>query len=354
MVHLAAAPELGVTLLAGASRSQRYRASAAFLAAGAVIGCGSGQTVILASAGSSAMSNLGSAGEGVNGVGGLIPTGTTASGGTESDGSNGSSTAGSTVDAEGNGGVSAGGMAAGGEAPNAGGFMDATAGSSAGGAGVGGAVATGGTGGSQSGGPGQTCAGATDVAETLACRDVSDCSPAPLTMAYCNAPGYASHARSSGLDPAASCSDEVPCTDGWVCRPDIDGVSRCRGTCSTTEDCRDFEGCADGECFALLCDDGGRPCITGHHCDPSAEVTDLVGCAATSCLDGFECDPGKRCDPSLPTADEQGCATIPCTTDAECDCGFCLVDYCRPTLGTCVEIPLAMPYGCVWPDEEIV
>jgi hypothetical protein len=53
------------------------------------------------------------------------------------------------------------------------------------------------------------------------------------------------------------------------------------------------------------------------------------------------------------SAPANGCVTRPCTTDGECDCGYCVNSACRPTLGFCYEM-LAMPYGCVWPDEELV
>jgi hypothetical protein len=40
--------------------------------------------------------------------------------------------------------------------------------------------------------------------------------------------------------------------------------------------------------------------------------------------------------------------------DADCGgCGYCVVGRCEATLGICYQ-QIATPYGCVWPDEELV
>jgi hypothetical protein len=53
------------------------------------------------------------------------------------------------------------------------------------------------------------------------------------------------------------------------------------------------------------------------------------------------------------TAPGKGCVHRPCTVDTDCACGYCVNGFCEATAGFCYTI-VALPYGCVWPDEELV
>jgi hypothetical protein len=100
------------------------------------------------------------------------------------------------------------------------------------------------------------------------------------------------------------------------------------------------------------CDQGGPSCAEGFVCDPSS--TTPTRCVPQSCDAGYECEPWLKCDPSKAAPGGHGCVVVACSTDQECSCGYCVTGVCQPTLGICYEELPAMPYGCVWPDEELV
>jgi hypothetical protein len=108
----------------------------------------------------------------------------------------------------------------------------------------------------------------------------------------------------------------------------------------------------DGRCVPKRCDEAGAaPCADGLECDPDSQAgSDPTACVPVRCLDDADCPVNADCAASAPG---NGCATRRCTADDDCDCGYCVNTTCQPTLGFCYEI-VAMPYGCVWPDEELL
>jgi hypothetical protein len=98
--------------------------------------------------------------------------------------------------------------------------------------------------------------------------------------------------------------------------------------------------------------DGARACPDDYVCDETA--TDYPQhCVPVSCEEGYECQSFQVCGSGAPL-DAHACGSKTCTADADCgDCGYCVGEQCQPTLGTCYQ-NLAMPYGCVWPDEELI
>jgi hypothetical protein len=146
----------------------------------------------------------------------------------------------------------------------------------------------------------------------------------------------------------AACTGTNYCVDG-ICQPkpcDVDGATPCESTST----------CVDGGCQPKPCDiDGATPCPDGYVCDPAAGDNPR-GCLAVSCAeDPDRCDPWQSCEPDIPGANVFGCRLKSCLADGDCgECGYCVNQNCSPTLANCYEEQPAMPYGCVWPDEELV
>jgi hypothetical protein len=120
----------------------------------------------------------------------------------------------------------------------------------------------------------------------------------------------------------------------------------------TDGSCAETRSCIDGQCVLKRCDEpGAAPCAAGFECNPSASGASAQGCVQVHCSSGMAaCADGYDC---VATAPGDGCVHRACSTDADCECGYCVNAHCEPTLGFCYEI-VAMPYGCVWPDEELV
>jgi hypothetical protein len=95
---------------------------------------------------------------------------------------------------------------------------------------------------------------------------------------------------------------------------------------------------------------GAAACGPHEVCDVGAPGASATGCAPVHCTDADPCEENQDC---VATQQGRGCVTRPCTTDSECDCGYCVNAQCQATLGFCYQI-VATPYGCVWPDEELV
>jgi hypothetical protein len=95
----------------------------------------------------------------------------------------------------------------------------------------------------------------------------------------------------------------------------------------------------------------GAACPDGYECI----VAELAYCAALACPDAHDCAPWQVCEPS-DAADAHGCSPKNCAMDADCGaCGYCVERSCAPQLGLCdIGGQIALPYGCVWPDEELV
>jgi hypothetical protein len=110
---------------------------------------------------------------------------------------------------------------------------------------------------------------------------------------------------------------------------------------------------ANGMCIPRGCEeDGGSVCGDDQVCDPTYRYASSH-CVALKCNDGFECQPWQACGTS--GGDHHGCYPLACQNDEDCGgCGYCVNAQCSPMLGECHEEYLALPYGCVWPDEEWV
>jgi hypothetical protein len=81
----------------------------------------------------------------------------------------------------------------------------------------------------------------------------------------------------------------------------------------------------------------------------------MGGAGPTGCL-VIHCGPDAPCKDNFDcttTGPGDGCVQRKCAADPDCTCGYCVSGQCEATLGYCYEI-VAMPYGCVWPDEELV
>jgi hypothetical protein len=305
-------------LPAGASRSRRH---AAALLAGGMVACSSDFTTT-AKIGDTDGGGLGAGGSGTGerSAGGGTSTGGRAMGG-------GTSTGGQVIN--GTGGTAAGGTGTGG-----------VSGSGSGGIATGGALNTGGIGG------GQTCAGATNPTGLL-CRTNQECSAAGNYIGcYLSAPP-----RGCGnptFQPQ-QCTADANCGDGGVCQTTTCGGHLC-AFCSPST-CSGASKCVSGSCVAKRCDEAGAaPCPTGFVCNPNDPTASSTGCIPVHCTSASDCDPGYDCVTSAPG---KGCVHRPCTADGDCACGYCVNTFCEATLGFCYQI-IATPYGCVWPDEELV
>jgi hypothetical protein len=109
--------------------------------------------------------------------------------------------------------------------------------------------------------------------------------------------------------------------------------------------------CVAGKCVPKACDlPGGTVCGKGFECKPGDANAGPGGCvvahcdSANPCLDGYDC---------TTTGPGNGCVQRTCMADPDCSCGYCVNGRCEATLGFCYTF-IAMPYGCVWPDEELV
>ncbi|HEY3493508.1 MAG TPA: hypothetical protein VGK73_02435 [Polyangiaceae bacterium] len=321
-------------LPAGASRSRRYAVSAAFLATSAFLGCGKSET-----------------GDDANEAGASGDAGTHASGGTESGGSAGNVSAGvgGTSDGKGgsgDGGTSSGrggsGVTGGGAGTLQGGSGAATGGSGQAGAtgGAAGSAGAAGTGGLMTGD--RACSG---YQERPGCRTAADCPPSAYRT-YCTLDPPGPRCR----PPMNTCP--VACAEGMVCMPyDACGNSQCVAQC-TDETCNGENHCVDNACVPRPCDeDAAPPCPEGFECD-AAYTSASNHCRPIACSDGFECPSWTDCGTA---AIDHGCGSRACGSDADCgECGYCVEGACAPILGVCYQELPAMPYGCVWPDEELV
>lgn len=300
-----------------ASRSRRYAASVAFVAGGAALACGQtsgAEPGPDASGGSAAQS------------------GAYADGGSSGERTGGGTSA---------GGV-AGSLAVGGTSVGTGG---ATGGTTAGTGGTDTRAGAGGSAGKLVEGE-RACPG---YPERMGCRTAQDCPPGPRGLSFecaMTPPPGCEPSYAPSLCPVEGCPSGSQCRSLHPCGP-----KTCVEDC-TTETCNGT--CVNGTCMPRPCDEpGAPPCPDGFTCDPGASTRDH--CVAIACIDGFECEPWKTCAPNQPRRDEHGCTAVACSRDSDCgDCGYCVNGTCEATLGLCYYYQLAMPYGCVWPDEELV
>jgi hypothetical protein len=322
-VAAAVAPRVVAGLVPGASRSRRYAVSAAFLAGSAVFACGE-----TSNDGGSAQNSAGSGGEQTQ-----VTTGGASSGQGGSKSNQGGTAAGGGASAGGSGG------ATGGATLSTGGRTQGTGGASV----NGGASA----GGADTKATGRACEGYDDRS---GCHTADQCTPQQgavgsvscvlaLPTAPCGNPMFLPQCPAEG------------CADGQVCVQGTCGSS-CFGACTETS-CAAGSECVDGQCQLLPCSETQVPCPDGYECD-----FDATGpgnhCVASRCESGdYECEPWQDCA-QRPGVDAHGCVAHQCTADADCEtCGYCVESQCAPQLGICYQM-IAMPYGCVWPDEELI
>jgi hypothetical protein len=192
-----------------------------------------------------------------------------------------------------------------------------------------------------------------DFEDRIGCRQESDCPP----------PSAARHRVTCVWDsliwddcgrPRTGMLYECQpaCENGELCMPDgICGHKRCRLPCPDVA-CESDMRCDASVCIPRGCEeDGGSACSDDQVCDPSWPYS-TNHCVPVQCADGFECRVWQACGTS--GGDLHGCVPLPCRADDDCACGYCVEGRCAPTLGLCFEEMIAMPYGCVWPDEEWV
>jgi hypothetical protein len=323
----ALAPRAVTGLVPGASRSRRYAASAAFLAGSALFACGE-------TANDGDANNAGTGGEQsqVTGGAGSGQGGSKANqGGSKSN--QGGSAAGSGGATAGAGGDDTGG------AVSSGGTMQSTGGAT----GSGGAAA----GGSATKATGRACEGFSDRS---GCHSVDECSSQPAGIGSVSCV-LVEPPRSCGNPQFQPRCPEEGCGDGQVCIQQTCG-SLCMPACTETS-CAAGNECVDGQCRPLPCSETQVPCPDGFECDFEATGPGNH-CVPVHCETGdYECQPWQDCA-QRPGVDGHGCAPHECVADADCGaCGYCVNRQCAPQLGICYQM-IAMPYGCVWPDEELM
>ena len=232
----------------------------------------------------------------------------------------------------------------------------------AGGRGTGGTAGTGNGGasggavnGGAGGGSGRACPGYEDGDAARFCRARSDCPPQPQREGYCvNALPRTSACPIPNLPPVDECGPTKPCPTDWACQslPQCN-VRFCALTAPCTEaNCNGGRRCSNGTCVPIPCDQpGGQKCPARWECVPNAPAGQ-PWCKPAVCASDGDCPPPSKCGGDYP--DAHGCGGVLCERDDQCACGYCVNRLCAPQLGLCDYRILAMPYGCVWPDEELV
>lgn len=189
--------------------------------------------------------------------------------------------------------------------------------------------------------------------ERSGCRTTAEC-PDPRDGYYrCGAAPNPSEDFECTDRWVFECPRDTQCPSGTSCIRAICDDSRCLPACSE-EDCNGDRHCVADVCVPRPCDEpGGTLCPEGFACDST--LTSNTRCAALPCTAGYECPQWSRCDPNDGYSDIHLCTRLLCEADEDCgDCGYCLEGRCAPSLGVCNYHLPAMPYGCVWPEEELV
>jgi hypothetical protein len=264
------------------------------------------------------------------------------------------------LDASGSGGASAQG------GTNQGGASGGTAGrGGAGNGGTSGGAGNGGTSGGTSGGagnggvgggalvPGRACPGFADGDPARVCHMPIDCPPRNGFTTHCVNRPSTSQCPTVADAVVQECGPTVPCAPDWECRSLPCNAHACFLTAPCSDqNCHGDRRCVNGSCVPIPCDQpGGQKCPAGLACIPNAPPVE-AWCDIAKCTNGYACPPPLGC--GLPYPDVHGCGGTTCDKDADCACGYCVNRACAPQLGVCDYQIMQMPYGCVWPDEELV
>jgi hypothetical protein len=199
--------------------------------------------------------------------------------------------------------------------------------------------------GSSSSGGGVACEGATEPATGTLCRQTADCTGAQMCVLQQPTGGCGNPTFLPQL-----CQVDADCPNSGACLTDMCGGHTCAPACDSSV-CTGTDECIDNRCTPKVCDQpGAATCPAGTECAPTSPTASPMGCAAVHCSSGAACPANFDC---VATAPGNGCVPRTCSADLECDCGYCVNTRCAATRGFCYEI-VAMPYGCVWPYEEVV
>jgi hypothetical protein len=202
-------------------------------------------------------------------------------------------------------------------------------------------------GGGDPGNTGSVCPGAVNPGG-MTCRSSTDCT-LPSSRCLLSAPQRCGNPTFA----IRQCEMDMDCGAGMHCQFELCNATTCVANCTATS-CAMTQNCVDRSCVAKRCDEPGAvACAQGWSCDPGAAKATAEGCAPMPCSPTDPCATNQDCAPTNAAADPRGCAKRQCSLDGACDCGFCVAGLCESNLGFCYQ-EIAMPYGTVWPDEELV
>ena len=171
----------------------------------------------------------------------------------------------------------------------------------------------------------------TEQAEESGCRSHADCPDGDDDGAYCATPFDDTHG--CGVEPE---HPDYPCE--WPCSEDSGGEFPGGSACHAI-----MSGCASNG-IGAYCSDPSENAVFNTPCgdsEPGGELTwnEEGVCVPQSCEDGYPCHAVQTCEPSAEHSDLHGCAFALCEADADCDAGlFCVNATCLDTLGTCEAV----------------
>jgi hypothetical protein len=132
--------------------------------------------------------------------------------------------------------------------------------------------------------------------------------------------------------PADGCRSDKECSMGQYCL--APGATQCGGAPRICEECANDQECGAGNIcdFVPCCASGGKSCTTG--------------CSQTGCAEGETCGSSNHCIPTYCTTSAQcpahfecnsanNCQRRLCNDDGDCPGGFCVLNQCFSSLGSC-------------------